>query len=288
MTITLPSTGVSQATAIEQSRAIAEVQAAVVVARQFPREVQLARRQMLDSCAMQAVAERAFYSYPRAGATVSGESIHLARELARCWGNLQYSIVELSRNTVLGQSEILAYAWDLESNTRSAHTFIVPHKRDKKTGIETLTDLRDVYENNANNGARRVRECIFAVLPPFFVQEAKTVCYRTLEKGGGEPLPQRIGNMIAAFERQFGVSEDDIARKLGRASSRWSPADLARLGVVFRSLERGEITRDEEFPPARVTAAEILAQPTTPPPASTPVDDAEAWLDTQQPPDGQP
>ena len=38
---------------------------------------------MLDSCRMQFLAERAFFRYNRGGSAVTGETVHLARELAR-------------------------------------------------------------------------------------------------------------------------------------------------------------------------------------------------------------
>jgi hypothetical protein len=259
----LPSTRIGQATAIEQSRAVAEVQAAVFVAQQCPRNVQNAIAAMRESCTQQALAERAFYKFPRGGATVSGESIHLARELARCWSNIQYGIVELSRDDVAKQSEMSAWAWDVQANTRVSNTFIAPHKRDKKTGSEPLVDLREVYENNANLGARRVRECIFAVLPPFFIEEAKDLCVKTLSDGGGKPLAQRIADAVKAYEG-IGVICDQLEQKLGRPSDKWTELDVAQLGVTFRSIQRGEVTKDEEFPPQRVTAAEITGKETQP------------------------
>jgi hypothetical protein len=57
-----------------------------------------------------------------------------------------------------------------------------------------LVDMRDIYENNANNGARRLREAIFAILPAWFKEEAKELCSKTLEGGGDKPLAQRIAD----------------------------------------------------------------------------------------------
>ncbi|MDR7278908.1 hypothetical protein [Catenuloplanes atrovinosus] len=261
VTVNLPAQQrVSQATAIEQSRAAAEVQAAVVVAQQCPRSVQAALAQMAESCKQQALAERAFYRYGRGGSTVSGPTIHLARELARCWGNVQYGIAELSRDDAAGMSEMQAFAWDLQTNTRSAQVFIVPHMRDKKGGAERLTDLRDIYENNANMGARRLREAIFAILPPWFTEQAKDLCSQTLAHGGGKPLAQRIAEAVKGFEG-IGVVADQLEQKLGRTRDRWTEHDVAQLGVVYKSIQRGEVTVADEFPPARVTAAEITAGP---------------------------
>jgi hypothetical protein len=258
---------VGQATAIEQSRAVAEVQAAVYVAQQFPRNVHAAIATMRESCSSKSLAERAFFRFPRGGQSVSGESIHLARELARCWTNVDYGIKELSRNDELGESEMLAWAWDVQANTRVSNTFIVKHQRDKRGGPERLVDLRDIYENNANNGARRVRECIFGVLPPSFIEEAKELCTKTLQDGGGVPLAQRVADAIRGFAG-LGVTADQLEQKLNRPSAQWTEHDVAQLGVTFRSLQRGEITRDEEFPPQRVTADEISggkSKKTTPP-----------------------
>ena len=96
---------IGQGTAVEQSRAIAEVQAAVVVAQQMPRDIDRAVREMQRSCGQNSLAEKAFFRFPRGkdpdtGKTlyVSGPSVQVARELARCFGNLQYGIVELRRD----------------------------------------------------------------------------------------------------------------------------------------------------------------------------------------------
>lgn len=254
---------VGQATAVEQSRAVAEVQAAIVVAQQCPRNMALAIDQMRESCRQKGLADRAFYRFPRAGQTVTGPSVHLARELARCWGNIQYGVSEMRRDDEQGQSEMQAWAWDVQTNTRSSQTFIVPHKRDtKKEGPKPLTDMRDVYENNANNGARRLREAIFSVLPPWLVEEAKELCNQTISDGGGKSVQQRAADAITAFENT-GITRGQLEAKLGRKTSEWTHHDIAQLEVVFGSLRRGEVTREDEFPPERITE-EHLAAPTKP------------------------
>jgi hypothetical protein len=247
---------IGQTTAVEQARAVAEVQAAIVVAQNCPRNIQQAITAMRESCAQKALAERAFFRYSRAGSAITGPSVHLARELARVWGNISYGIKELRRDDGEGYSEMLAFAWDVQTNTRNENGFVVPHKRDTKTGVKQIVEMRDIYENNANNGARRVREAIFAVLPTWYTEEAKDLCSATLRDGGGKPLAARVADAIRAFEGK-GITVDQLEQKIGRASAKWTEHDVAQIGVTFKSLERGEITADEEFPPQRVTAAEI-------------------------------
>lgn len=259
----LPSTTrVGQGTAVEQSRAVAEVHAAILVAQQCPRNVQQAIAEMRASCQQAGLADRAFFRYSRAGSTITGASVHLARELARCWGNVQYGLIELRRDDAFGQSEMQAFAWDVQTNSRTTSTFVVPHMRDtKKEGPKRLTDMRDIYENNANNGARRVREAIFAILPPWFVEEAKDLCNKTLKDGGGKPLSQRIADVIKAFA-DVGIDVKQLEAKVNRPSGQWTEHDVAQFRITYASLSRGEISKDDEFPPAqqRITVAEVTGQ----------------------------
>jgi hypothetical protein len=249
-----------QATAVEQSRAVAEVHAAVVVAQQRPRSRQRALTEMREVCRLKPLAERAFYRFNKGDGIVTGPSIHVARELARIWGNVQYGISELRRDDERRLSEMQAVAWDLETNTRAAQVFVVPHKRDTKKGVKELVDLRDVYENNANMGARRVRAALFSIMPSWFTDEAVDLCNATLRDGGGIPLAHRIASSIEWYAAQFGITEDQLESKLGRPVDRWNEHDLAQLKVIGRSLQNGEITRDEEFPVPGVSADEIRQQ----------------------------
>lgn len=255
---------VGQATAVEQSRAIAEVHAAIVVAQQCPRDVQQAMRDMRDSCKQRALADRAFFRYSRGDGPVTGPSIHLARELGRCWGNIQWGINEMRRDDEYGQSEMQAWAWDVQTNSRSSNAFIVPHRRDTRNGPKTLTDQRDIYENNANNAARRLREAIFAVLPTWFVEEAKDICNQTLNDGGGKPLAKRVEDAVNGFAL-MSITEAQLEEKLGVPVAKWIERDVAQLGVIYKSIQRGETRKDEEFPasaaPARVTVSEVTGQP---------------------------
>lgn len=248
--------GRGQATAIEQSRAEAEVKAAVVVAQQCPRNVEAAQENMRFACRQPALAKRAFFSYARGGDTISGPSVHLARELALIWGNIQHSVVELSRDEAAGRSEILAYAWDLQTNARSSQIFISPHRRNTKRGVKTLTDLRDVYENNANAGARRLREAIFAVLPTWFREEAVAICQETLRNGDGQSLEDRVAEAVKEYGRR-GITAEQLEQKVGWPRDQWTAENVMDLEVLYQSIGRGEISRDEAFPPVQVTAEEI-------------------------------
>jgi hypothetical protein len=251
---------IGQATAVEQARAVAEVQAAVVVAQQVPRDMGRAVADMRDACGRIGLANRAFYSVPNRG---TGPTVHLMRELARIFGNVQYGVHELRRDDDAGISEVQAFAWDVQTNVRSTRTFVVPHARMKRVGgkqvREALVDLGDIYLMNQNVGARAVRECISTILPAWFTDEAQDIAHSTLEHGEGIPLDQRITNAIAKF-LDIGVTVEQLETKLGRKRGSWTPHDMAQLQISFLSISRGEVTKEEEFPQNRVTAAEIAGQ----------------------------
>jgi hypothetical protein len=240
---------------VEQSRAEMEVKAAVTIAQQNPRDPEAARRRMQFACRQPALALKAFYSFPRGREIVSGASIQLATELALNYGNIQYSVVELSRDSGAGQSEILVYAWDLEANSRSAQIFIAPHLRYTSRNAQKLTDLRDVYENNSNQGARRLREAIFKVLPAWYVGEATELCRETIGK--------HIAELVATYEK-VGVSLEQLEAKVECRRSEWTGKHATELASLYTSVSCGEITRDDAFPPiggaaatGRVTAEEL-------------------------------
>jgi len=96
---------VDQSTAVakvEQQRAIQEVQAQVILARRFPRDILLARKKILDECQRPRFAEIALYQYPRgkkkneAGQwvanIVAGPSIRLAEVMARSFTNMKFGL----------------------------------------------------------------------------------------------------------------------------------------------------------------------------------------------------
>jgi len=251
-----------QGTAVEQSRAVAEVQGAIVVAQQVPRSIDRARAALQQTCAILAFAERAFYDYPRGGETVTGPTIQFARAAASWWGNVQYGIAELRRDDENAMSEMMAFAWDVQANTRATTTFLVPHLRDRKAskgGPVKLVDLRDIYENNANQGSRRLREQILGVLPAWFVAEGLDICRATLHAGDKRPFAERQQAAVDAFEK-VGVDQARLEQKLGRPVSRWTIYDLTQLRITLREIETGAVMVDDAFPPMRVTASEIKAQ----------------------------
>lgn len=223
--------------AIEASRAIAEAQGKLVIAKQFPRNEVAAHQRVMDACRRPALAQKAFYSYPRAGGTVKGLSIRAAEEFARCWGNMDYGIKELSQED--GKSEMQAYAWDLETNTMSVQNFTNPHFKEVGKSIKKLESLRDIYENNANMGARRLRSRILAILPADLVEAAIKECEKTIKGDNSIPLIDRIKTMVVQFGK-LGVSAEMLETRLGKKTDQMNGDEYVEYSGIYNSLKDKE------------------------------------------------
>lgn len=187
------------------SRQAQEVQAAMVIAKKFPRDVYAAFDRIKKACERRLLAENAVYEYPRGGSKVSGPSIRLAEALAQNWGNIDYGIMELEQKA--GESSVMAYAWDLETNTRQTKIFTVKHERKARGAITKLDDPRDIYEMVANQGARRLRACILGVIPGDIVDAAVDMCQQTLISGHKEPLEDRLRNALSLFKKSLALQK---------------------------------------------------------------------------------
>ena len=172
------------------ARAVQEVQAQVIVARANPRSPEQTRQALLAECTSKGLAAVSEFKFKRGTGDVTGPTIHLLEAAARAWGNINYGwdvVAELD-----GATKIRVYAWDMQANSRISREVVVPHWVAKKNGAKRmLTDPRDIYENNANIAARRLRACLEQLIPGYLIEEAVNACRATL---GQSPTKVRRGD----------------------------------------------------------------------------------------------
>lgn len=226
-----------------EARAVAEVQAQYVIAKKFPRNQNEAYRQIIESCRRHTLAEQAMYAYPKGGQVVNGPSIRLAEAMASAWGNLDCGVREISQANGVSVAE--AYAIDLQTNTRVVKTFHVPHHRDTKNGKKKLTDSRDIYEAVANQGARRLRACILAIIPGDVIEAAVEQCKRTLETSE-IPMTEQIKRLVVAFD-EIGVKVEHLEARLGHNLDATIPQELVTLRSIYKSIKDGMSGREDFF-----------------------------------------
>jgi hypothetical protein len=242
---------------VASTRASQQVQAAMIVAQKFPRDETAAYNRVMQACRRKTLAEHALYAYPRGNQTVTGPSIRMAEVLAQAWGNIDFGVVEVEQRN--GESTVEAYCWDLETNVRATKVFQVKHERavgNAKHGqqrIVKLTDPRDIYEMCANQGARRLRASILAIIPGDVVEAAVTECEKTMAGNNTEPLSDRARKMVVAFA-DYGVTQEMIERRLGHRIETIIEAEMVALRKVYLALKDNMAEREQFFPTAQAQA----------------------------------
>lgn len=253
------------------SREMAEMQAKVFMAKQFPRNEQEATRRILNACMRESLANVAVYEYSRGG-SVSGPSIRLAETIAQSWGNIDYGFRELESNN--GVSKVESFCWDVETNTRATRTFEVRHERYTRQGTKTLTDPRDIYETIANNASRRLRACILQIVPGDVVEAAVEQCKQTQEdalKRKGGNIKERVAEMVKRYA-ELGVTRKMLEAYVGRDIESITYSQLVKFGNVYQTIKDGTSTVEDHFASAmdrvvektkkRASAAEMMAKAT--------------------------
>jgi hypothetical protein len=240
------STGHSPPTtmALATTRQAQEVQAAMIVARRFPRNEERAIARITQSCKRQLLAESSQYEYTKGGTVITGPSIRLAEVLAQHWGNLDYGVVELDRK--FGESTAMSYCWDLETNVRQTKVFTVRHARDVGGSRKPITSERDIYEHVANYGARRLRACILGIIPGDVQQLAMDECDKTIAGKNSEPRIDRVRKMIVAFA-EIGISAEMIEAKLCHKTEAITDRQLISLRKIYTAIRDGVATPADHF-----------------------------------------
>ena len=233
----------------EEARAIQEVQAALTVAKRFPRDTTACIARIRAACRREGLAKVAFYSYTR-GKLVTGVTIRLMEVIAVNWGNIRFGLRELSQSP--GVSEIEAFAWDVESNTMDSRVFKVQHARfSHEHGLRALTDPRDVYEHIANYGARRLRSCLEHVIPYDVIEAAKEQCLATLAGGEGadkkRSMVDRMRALIDVLARDYGVTAERVAAYFEHPLDQCTYDEFGHLHGLYNSLKDGESTVSDLF-----------------------------------------
>lgn len=230
---------------VAASRAVAQVQYAFMSAKRFPRDEMQSMNRIKQAAQRRKLAEAAEYEYKRGGSLVSGPSIRAAEAIKQAWGNIISGVTEVKRDPIKGESTMMAFAGDLESNTWKFIEFSVPHVRDKSDGAVALKSSRDVYERTMNDGARRERNCILAVVPGDVTETFLEECNKTLSKSDA-PLKDRIVAMLKAME-EVAVTKAMIENTFGCKAEAITERQLSQLRRIYQSLKDGFGTVTDYF-----------------------------------------
>lgn len=243
------SAGMVAAAAREQH----EIQAAMTIAKKFPRDEANAYSKIMKSFSRSGLAEDAVWGFPRGGKKITGPSVHCAREIARCWTNLNHGlrVVDIDER----YAHIKGRCFDWESNVciEAEDKFeMLIQRKNYNTGItEWVTpDERDGRELINRRGAILVRNCILQCIPPDLIDDAVQQAAKTMQLKAANQLKENREDTVKGIIKYFvplGVNVAMLSEYLGHGLDLITEEQLTDLRTIARSLKDGNSKREEIF-----------------------------------------
>jgi hypothetical protein len=231
-----PGNGGELSTSMQQAMARHEIEGAIVVARRFPRNEDAAFGRVMKSCERWSFASMARYSYPRGGQQIEGPSVNLAREVARCWGNIRYGCDIVHDDETM--RTVRGWAWDVETNCKETQDATFKKLIYRKKGGWQTPDERDLRELTNKHGAICVRNCLLHLVPPDLIDEALRASKAALEKDAAKDPDEARKKMIRAFQT-IGVSVEDLELYLEHPLKQATPTEITDLRGIWKSISDG-------------------------------------------------
>lgn len=218
-----------------------EIQGAILLSKQFPRNINQVFVNAMKSCERKSMAKIAEYSFPRGSTNVRGPSVHIARMLAGVYCNLRYGldIIRDDENTRL----IRGWAWDIETNLKVSFDDDFKKLIYRKKGGWITPDERDLRELTNRRGAMLVRNAILSILPRDLTEDALLKCKKTLKSSIDDPELERK-SLIMEMDK-YGVTVKMVDSYLG--TTKWGADDLVQIRGIINSLQDGNSERDDYF-----------------------------------------
>jgi hypothetical protein len=256
------------------SEARAEIQGAMTVAMNAPRNEDRVFQSIIRACSRPGFAEQVRYNYPRGGdrncrhewkgnscgqcgaALISGPSVYLAREALRCWGNA-WSAMRVIEDDDKGRL-IEARAVDFETNFWQSHQDRFDKLIYRRAAGWVVPDEREMRELTNRRAALAERNAILKMLPRDLIDDALAMATETLSKRAAQDPDAERKRILEAFGR-INVPAAQLEEFLNHKVSECSPAELANLRGIWKSIEDGNSRWADYYKPA--AAAPAAAKP---------------------------
>ncbi len=217
----------------------------VDIAKRYPRELKKVINNAVAIATMDTeTAQTCGYSLPRAGKKINGASVHLAKIIVQCYGNIRVE----SRVIGVNAKEVIAeaIAFDLETNIAS--------KREERKSIVTKNGKRYSDDMIITTGKAAAsiayRNVVFDVIPKSIVDKVYKEAMNTItgDLSDETKLIKRRKAAIDAFKDNFAVEENELLENLGLNTTNQIKQDqIVILLNMYNSLDTGEFTVDEMF-----------------------------------------
>jgi uncharacterized protein (UPF0147 family) len=217
----------------------------VATAKQYPRNITKAVNNAIAIVTMDMeTAESCSYVLKRSDKIITGPSVHLARIIAQCWGNMRVEtkIVDIGTTQVTSEG----MCWDLESNLAvKAQT---KRSISGKTGRRFSEDMIVVTGNAAS--AISYRNVVFAVVPKGAIRKIEKAAKGKItgDLSDETKLIAKRKSVFDKFRDSYGVTEAEVLGAVGKASiDNVTADDIVVLVGIGTALKDGDTTVEEAF-----------------------------------------
>jgi len=247
-----PKSAIAQITA-------SEINTQIATAKQFPRELSRVRNNVLTLATMDVeTASACFFSLPRGGKTITGESVRFAEILASSYGNLRSGSRPIDVDRVNGVVTCQGFCHDLENNVSS--TVEKTRKVQKKRGATGYDE--DMIMLAINAGCSIVlRDAIFKVVPKaMFKAIMPDIKDAARGKGTLDQKVSRIVNFLIKMGGESNINAKDMEKRVLASveANKLADIDLNKLDLLIgmgTSVKDGEARLSDVFPDPKLANA---------------------------------
>jgi hypothetical protein len=232
------------ATDLYQQQTKGEIDIQISTAHAYPRNVTRSINNAIAIVSMdEETAKTCVYALPRGNKQVSGASVHLAKILAQCWGNMRIDtkVISIDQKHVTSQ----AVAFDLESNL----AIRVEVKRSITGRTGRFNDDMITMTGNAAN-AIALRNAVFSVIPRAVIDKAYKAAKQTITgdiSDNTKMIAKRI-QVVNALKDAYGVTEKEVLAVIHRQSINHIDADdIVTLIGFGQAIHDGDATVENIF-----------------------------------------
>jgi hypothetical protein len=221
-----------------------EMETQIEIARKYPRELTKVREDVLTLATLdQETAQDCFYSLPRGGKAITGESVRLAEILASCYGHLRAGARPLAVDLNRGVVTVQGVCTDVEKNFSA--TVEKTRKIQKKRNADTYDEDMITLATNAAC-AIAYRDAVFKVVPKALI---KPILSNIREAARGKGTLEQKRKTVVDRLVEMGIAEKSIYSVMNiKCIEDITLPILDTLIGMGTAIKNGEYTKDDLFP----------------------------------------
>lgn len=222
----------------------AAIDTQIATAKAYPRNIKRSTDNALAIATLDVeTAKTCTYSVPRGGKAITGPSVHLAKILAQCWGNMRVEakVVAIEHGQITSE----AVCFDLENN-------LAIKTQVKRSIIGRAGRFNDDMITVTGNAANAIamRNAILSVIPRAIVDKVYNASKSTItgDVSDETKLIAKRKQVLDALKDTYSVTEAEILKAVGKAAqSHLTADDLITLIGIGTAIKDGDTTVEQAF-----------------------------------------